>query len=88
MISIVVVNHDRKELLKRCLDSVRGQTFGDTETIVVDNTSSDGSIEMLCTYYPEVTLIRNTGNVLFCRAYNQGIDASKGAFVLCFSHPD
>ncbi|MDP8229997.1 MAG: glycosyltransferase family 2 protein [Candidatus Gorgyraea atricola] len=86
MISIIIVNYNRKDLLRQCLDSVRGQNFQDIETIVVDNASTDGSIEMVAMYYSDVQLIRNTSNLLFCKAQNQGIDASKGNFVLCLNN--
>ena len=86
MISVIIVNYNRKDLLKKCLDSVIGQAFKDVETIVVDNSSSDGSVEMVRAYYPEARLIRNTKNLLFCKAYNQGIDAARGNFVLCLNN--
>ncbi|MBU3912022.1 MAG: glycosyltransferase family 2 protein [Candidatus Omnitrophica bacterium] len=86
MISIIIANYNKKDLLKRCMDSVRGQGFKDIEIIVVDNASTDGSVEMVAGYYPEAKLIRNTRNLLFCRAHNQGIDASKGNFILCLNN--
>ena len=86
MISIIIVNYNKKELLKKCLDSVRGQGFKDIEIVVVDNASSDDSAEMLGTYFPEARLIRNTRNLLFCKAYNQGINESKGNFILCLNN--
>jgi len=86
MVSIIIVNYNQKDLLKKCLDSARGQDFQDIEVIVVDNASSDGSAEMIGTYYPKVGLIRNTRNLLLCKAYNQGIKKSKGDFVLCLNN--
>jgi len=86
MISVVIVNYNRKDLLSQCLDSIRAQGFKDIEIIVVDNASLDDSVEMLRAYYPEVRLIQNTKNLLFCKPYNQGIDASKGNFVLCLNN--
>lgn len=86
MISIIIVNYNRKDSLRKCLDSVRGQTFQDIEIIVVDNASSDGSVEMVGTYYPDAKLIWNTRNLLFCKAYNQGIDGANGKFILCLNN--
>ena len=86
MISIIIANCNRKDLLKACLDSVRGQGFKDIEIIVIDNASTDNSVEMVGTYYPEARLIQNTRNILFCKAYNQGIDSAKGSFVLCLNN--
>lgn len=86
MISVIIVSYNRKDLLKRCLDSVKGQSFQDIEIIVVDNGSSDNSIEMVKTQYPEVKVMPNPQNLLFCKAYNQGIDASKADFILCLNN--
>jgi GT2 family glycosyltransferase len=85
MISIVIVNFNRKELLKKCLDSVKEQNIHDFQIIVVDNGSSDGSLELV-SEYSEVLLIKNSQNVLFCKAYNQGIDACGGEYILCLNN--
>ncbi len=85
-VSVIVVNWNRRELLHRCLESLRGQTFRDFELIVVDNGSSDGSAEYVEREYaagghPETRLIRNGRNLGFCAANNQGIRAARGRFV-------
>jgi len=86
MISIIIANYNRKDLLRECLDSLRGQSFKDFEIIVIDNASTDGSVEMVKVNYPEVKLICNTINLLFCRVQNQGIDVSTGNFILCLNN--
>ncbi|MDO8602533.1 MAG: glycosyltransferase family 2 protein [Candidatus Omnitrophota bacterium] len=86
MISVIIVNYNRKDLLRQCLDSLRSQSFKDIEIIVVDNASKDGSLDMLKDVYPEVKLIQNTDNLLFCRAQNQGVEASTGDFILCLNN--
>jgi GT2 family glycosyltransferase len=85
MISIIIANYNRKDMLEQCLNSIRCQDFKDFEIIVVDNASTDGSVEMIGTYYPEVKLIRNAENLLFCKAQNQGIGLAKGDFILCLN---
>ena len=47
MVSIVIPNYNGKHFLKKCLDSISKQTYKNIETIVVDNASSDNSIEFL-----------------------------------------
>lgn len=86
MLSVIIVNYNRKDLLQQCLDSLRGQSFKDTEVIVVDNASEDGSVSMIEACYPEVKIIRNAANALFCKAQNQGINASRGDFILCLNN--
>jgi len=82
MISVIIVNYNSKDLLKKCLDSVRGQGFKDVEVIVVDNASTDDSVQMIQSFYPWVKLIQNSRNLYFCRAQNQGIESAKGNFIL------
>lgn len=86
MISVIVVNYNKKDLLRKCLDSIQGQDSKDIEIIVIDNASKDGTVEMTSTYYPEIKLIWNTKNLLLCKAYNQGVEASKGNFILCLNN--
>jgi GT2 family glycosyltransferase len=86
MVSVIIVNYNRKDLLKQCLDSLREQSFKDTEVIAVDNASEDGSVAMVKACYPEVKLIQNTANALFCKAQNQGMDISRGDFILCLNN--
>ena len=86
MVSIIAVNHNRKSYLKNCLDSVTNQSFEDLEIIVIDNASSDGSAEMIKNNHKNIKLIENKQNLLFCKAYNQGIEASEGEFVLCLNN--
>jgi len=76
----VVVNWNRKELLRACLDSLKRQGEVALEVIVVDNGSADGSAEMAESAFG-VHVIRNRENRGFCAANNQGIAAAQGEFV-------
>lgn len=82
-LSVIIVNWNTCQLLDSCLSSVY-ETKEDlaVEIIVVDNSSSDGSLQMLKDKYPEVSVIRNPENVGFARANNQGFGASKGRYIL------
>jgi GT2 family glycosyltransferase len=80
LISVVVVNWNRKELLRACLISLARQENVDFETIVVDNGSTDGSAEMAEREF-SARVIRNAGNRGFCAANNQGIAAARGEFI-------
>ena len=87
-LSIVIVNYNVEYFLEQCLNSVIQATQQlKTEIIVVDNNSSDGSIEMLKHKFQGVHLIENKDNVGFSRANNQGIKLSKGKYVLLLN-PD
>lgn len=76
----MIVNWNRKDLLRACLRSLAQQTAAPFETIVVDNGSVDGSPDMAEREFG-ARVIRNRENRGFCAANNQGIAAAKGEFV-------
>ena len=88
MLSIIIVNYNVKFYLEQCLESVRRASRGmQVEVFVVDNLSTDGSVEYLRGRFPEVTFIAHQENVGFARANNQAIRLSKGRYVLLLN-PD
>jgi len=85
-LSIIIVNWNTRDLLCRCLQSVRktAEMMGgdDIQTFVVDNASCDGSQDMVRDRYPWVKMIENQENTGFAFANNQAIRQSTGKFVL------
>jgi len=82
-VSIVLVNWNTREFLCGCLDSLyESKPISSFEIIVVDNASSDGSVEMVKSRFPGVEVIANKVNRGFASANNQGISVSKGRYVL------
>ncbi len=82
-ISVIIVNWNTKDLLKKCLASVYETIdFCKFEVIVVDNASSDGSAEMLAQGYTQVITIRNKENRGFGAANNQAFTIMKGKYAL------
>ena len=87
-LSVIIVNYNVKHYLWQCLDSVQRAARGlDVETWVVDNASTDGSIDFLRLQFPDVHYVENTENVGFARANNQAIRESTGELVLLLN-PD
>ncbi len=80
-VSVIVVNWNGKAFLDDCLSSLRNQTFLDFELIVVDNGSTDGSVEIVRSHFPDCLIIRNTSNYGFARGNNQGIEKAKGKYI-------
>jgi GT2 family glycosyltransferase len=80
LISVVVVNWNRKDLLRACLLSLGRQTGVPFEIIVVDNGSTDGSADLAENEFG-ARVVRNAENRGFCAANNQGIARAKGDFI-------
>ncbi len=80
-VSVVIVNWNRRELLRACLLAMRAQTLRQFELIVVDNGSEDGSAAMVEAEFPEAALIRNATNAGYCAANNQGIRQARGRYL-------
>ncbi len=85
-LSVVILNWNVRDLLDRCLASIRSSRYA-IETIVVDNASSDDSVAMVRSKYPQVMLIANETNRGFTGGNNQGIAAAQGRYVLVLN-PD
>jgi N-acetylglucosaminyl-diphospho-decaprenol L-rhamnosyltransferase len=85
-LSVVILNWNVRELLDRCLASIRSDRYS-IEIIVVDNASTDDSVALVQNKYPRVKLIANTTNRGFTGGNNQGIAAATGRYVLVLN-PD
>lgn len=87
-ISVIIVNYNVKYFLEQCLYSVQAAlTHVTGQVIVVDNNSTDGSINYLQPKFPEVQFIINTDNAGFAKACNKGLVAATGEYIL-FLNPD
>jgi len=82
-VSVIIVNWNTRGLLRNCLESVY-ERAGDVEfeVIVVDNASTDGSVEMVKNDFDSVRLIENIENRGFAAANNQAMAVTKGRYVL------
>lgn len=83
LLSIVIVSFNTRKNIAEGLQAI----FNDPpsfpfEVIVVDNASTDGTIEMIRTHFPEVKLITNKHNRYFSPANNQGLKVSRGKYIL------
>ena len=87
-VAIILLNFNGREDLQRYLPSVLDLEYPNYETIVVDNNSSDGSVEFLQSEFPEVDVIVNDENVGFSRGNNIGADVATDADYLWFMNTD
>ena len=84
LVTVVVVNWNRWELLRACLRSLSEQSYRPFEVVLVDNGSTDGSAgkaELEFGGQLRLQVIRNQENRGFCAANNQGIAAARGQFI-------
>jgi GT2 family glycosyltransferase len=82
VLSISIVHHDGKAMLRDCLRSIKQNPPDATyEILVVDNASTDGAMEMLTEEFPEVQLIRRTRRHGFGDNHNQAMEQMRGKFL-------
>lgn len=87
-VSIIIVNYNVKDFLHQCLTSIDKAKHGLTlEVFVVDNASSDGSIDFLEPLFPEYIFIRSQENLGFAKANNIAIRKARGRHLLILN-PD
>lgn len=87
-LSVVIVNYNVRELLSECIKSVNTALTGiDGDIYVVDNNSSDGSVDYIRDHFPDVHVIANSDNQGFAHANNQAIRQTNSDYVLLLN-PD
>lgn len=87
-LSIVIVNWNVRDLLRQCLNSILADLQTCTlEIIVIDNASTDGSVEMVRQKFPQVRLIASEVNLGYTGGNNLGITTSQGRYILLLN-PD
>ena len=86
-ISVVIPTLNRKNFLKKAIESVLKQTFSSYEIIIIDNLSSDGTLEMVMKEYPTVkTFVQSIPGVSATR--NLGIEKSEGNWIAFLDSDD
>ncbi|MFA5070133.1 MAG: glycosyltransferase family 2 protein [Patescibacteria group bacterium] len=87
-LSVIIVSWNTGRLIENCLKSIyKTVSHIDFEIIVIDNNSSDNTVQMIEKNFPNIILIKNNSNLGFASANNQGIARAKGDFLLLLN-PD
>jgi len=86
-VSVTIVTFNSGRFIKRCLESVLAQRYANQEIIVIDNASTDGTVDILEQFEDRCQIVYNDENIGFAAAQNQAIHASTGAWVLTLN-PD
>lgn len=81
LVSIIVVNYNGLDTLPACLDSLAVQTYPATELLLIDNGSTDGSLELVRREFPEARIVENSKNLGYSGAINRAAAQSRGAYI-------
>ena len=81
-IAIAILNYNGRSLLKAYLPSVLASTYANKSIWVIDNQSTDDSVDWLQTHYPGIGLKKNAGNYGFAKGYNEGLKEIKADYYL------
>jgi len=85
--TIIIVTRNSKRFMTSCLESILNQTCRDFQVAVIDNDSSDGTVELIRREFPMVGVIENNKNLGFAKANNHGIRLFKSPYII-FCNPD
>jgi len=87
LVSVTIVTYNSGRFIKKCLESVLEQRYPNLEVIVIDNASTDGTVDILEQFEDRCLVIYNNENIGFAAAQNQAIGLSRGDWVLTLN-PD
>ncbi len=85
-VTVIIPNYQGKDYICPCLDSLQAQQDALFTILVVDNASTDGSLEIIRQQYPGVKVIALPENTGFCHAVNVGIQAADTPYVLLLNN--
>ncbi len=80
-VSFVIPTYNGKSFIDTCIQSIKKQTYTNYEIIVIDDASSDESVDYLRSTWHDIHVIQLQKNSGFCHAVNTGITSSSGKYV-------
>jgi GT2 family glycosyltransferase len=81
LVSVIILNWNGAAFLPRCLEAVAAQSFRDFEVLVLDNASTDGSLDGLEARWPDFQVVRFSENLGFAVANNRGAHMAHGRWL-------
>ena len=84
VVSVIVLNYNgmKDNYLPQCLDSLIHQSYPAVQIIVVDNASTDNSLDCIASNYPTIEVLKNSENLGFCLGNNLGYQLARGDYIL------
>ncbi len=86
LITVIVLNYNGRHFLKTCFDSLLKSTYPAVELLMVDNASTDDSVEYTRKNYPAVKIVESGGNIGYSAGNNLGVEKSAGKYVLLLNN--
>lgn len=86
LVSVVIPNCNGKGYLENCIPSIAAQTYSKLELVLVDNGSSDGSVQFTRANFADAKIVCNPRNLGFAKAINQGVRSSIGHYVFILNN--
>lgn len=85
-LSIIILNWNGKGFLADCLNSLSDQVSNNSEVVLVDNGSVDGSVEFIKAEYPWVKLVELPKNLGFAEGNNRGLELCRGDYIVTLNN--
>ncbi len=82
LVSIIIPHWNGIDIITECLESLQKTTYPNSEIIVVDNNSTDDSVNHIRKIFPKVILFENEGNEGYAGGCNRGSEIAKGEYLL------
>ncbi len=87
-VTVVVLNYNYARFLDQAIDSALAQTYPSCEVVVVDNGSTDNSLEVALRYGDRIRLVRQLVNIGQGQGYNLGFEAARGEWLIWLDADD
>ncbi len=85
-VTLLILNYNGAKYIKNCLDSVLKTDYPKLKVVMIDNASTDGSLEYVEKHYPQVKFLKNHKNHGFAKAYNKALQDVKSDLVLLLNN--
>jgi GT2 family glycosyltransferase len=85
LVSVIILNYNGKRFLDKCLSSILVQSYPNYEVLLVDNNSTDDSVDFVKKNFPKILVVKNHDNVGFAEGTNIGFKNSKGDYLIALN---
>ncbi|MFO7891307.1 MAG: glycosyltransferase family 2 protein [bacterium] len=85
-VTIIIPHFNGERILKRCLKSLHNTNYKDFRILIIDNGSTDNSITMVRTKFPEVDIIQSKKNLGYAGGCNLGIQSCESRYVVLLNN--